>query len=129
MKFFESSMSTCIPNIGPRERHRRLVVGVIMLGIAVTLAAALVLFGAPRVWRLLIGPPEWIEGLGLFQVKEKTCVALAARGLRNLDQGDERIIDAIELRQVRSQSQRVHAEAIAFAVAIVVVVMLLPVWR
>jgi hypothetical protein len=65
----------------------------------------------------------------LFQVKEKTCVALAARGLRNLEQGDERIIDAIELQHVRAQARRVHAEAVAFALAIVVVVMLLPVWR
>jgi hypothetical protein len=121
-------MSTCIPNIGPRERHRRLIVGVVMLGVALTLAAVLVLFGAPRVWRLLVAAPAWIAGLGLFQVKEKTCVALAARGLRNLDQGDERISDAIELRQVRSQSRRVHLEAIAFAVAVVVIVMLFPVW-
>jgi hypothetical protein len=120
---------TCIPNIGPRERHRRLVVGVDMLGIAVTLAAVLVLFGASRGWRLLVVVPAWIAGLGLFQVKEKTCVALAARGLRNLDSGDERIVDSIELRQVRSQAQRVHAEAIAFALVILVVVMLLPIWR
>jgi hypothetical protein len=122
-------MSTCIPNIGPRERHRRQVVGVVMLGIAVTLAAALVLFGAPRVWRLLVVVPAWIAGIGLFQVKEKTCVALAARGLRNLDTGDEKIIDAIELRHVKAQARRVHAEAATFALAIVVVVMLLPVWR
>ena len=121
--------TTCIPNIGPRERQRRLVVGVVMLGIALTLAAVLVLFGAPRVWRLLIVAPAWIAGIGLFQVKEKTCVALAARGLRNLDQGDERIVDAIELRHVRAQSRKVHVEAIAFALAFVMVVMLLPVWR
>jgi len=122
-------MSTCIPNIGPRERQRRLVVGVVMLGITVTLAVVLVLFGAPRVWRLLVVAPAWIAGIGLFQVKEKTCVALAARGLRNLDRGDERIVDAIELQQVRAQSRRVHMQAMVFAVAIVVVVMLLPVWR
>jgi hypothetical protein len=122
-------MATCIPNIGPGERHRRLVVGVVMLGIALTLAAVLVLFGAPRVWRLLVAAPAWIGGLGLFQVTEKTCVALAARGLRNLDRGDERIVDAIELQHVRAQARRVHVEAVAFAVAIVVIVMLLPVWR
>jgi nitrogen fixation protein FixH len=121
--------TACIPNIGPRERQRRLVVGVVMLGIAVTLAVVLVMFGAPRVWRLLVVAPAWIAGIGLFQVKEKTCVALAARGLRNLDHGDERIVDAIELQHVRAQSRKVHAEAIAFALAFVVVVLLLPVWR
>ena len=121
--------SPCTPNIGPRERQRRLVVGIVMLGIAITLAAVLVLFGAPRVWRLLVVLPAWVAGIGLFQVKEQTCVALAARGLRNLDHGDERIVDAIELQHVRTQARRVHLEAAAFAVAIVVAVMLLPVWR
>jgi hypothetical protein len=121
--------TACIPNIGPRERQRRLVVGVVMLGIAVTLAVMLVLFGAPRVWRLLVVAPAWIAGIGLFQVKEQTCVALAARGQRNHDHGDERIVDAIELQHVRAQSRKVHVEAIAFALAFVIVVLLLPVWR
>jgi hypothetical protein len=55
-------------NLGPRERRKRLIVGVValILGLCIALASrpmsavgyALVLF--------------WIAGLGLFQAKEKT---------------------------------------------------------
>jgi hypothetical protein len=117
---------TCIPNIGPRERQRRLIVGIAMFAIAAIVAAALVIFGAPRAWRLLILFPAWVGAIGVFQVKEKTCVALASRGLRNLDQGDERITDAIELQHVRAQSRRVHVESALFAVALTLIVLVLP---
>ena len=116
----------CIPNIGPRERHRRLIVGIAMFAIAAIVAAALVIFGAPRAWRLFILFPTWVGAIGVFQVKEKTCVALAARGLRNLDQGDERITDAIELQHVRTQSRRVHIESALFALAVTLIVLVLP---
>ena len=62
----------CIPNIGPRERHRRLIVGVAMFAVAAVVAAMLLAFGAPRAWRLFILFPAWMGAIGVFQVKEKT---------------------------------------------------------
>jgi hypothetical protein len=119
-------VTTCIPNIGPLQRRRRLVVGIVMFAIAVIVAGGLVLAGAPRAWRLFVLFPAWVGSIGLFQVKEQTCVALAARGLRNLDTGDEPIVDAIELQHVRAQSRKVHLQSAAFAIAITIVVLLLP---
>jgi hypothetical protein len=112
--------TVCTPNIGPRERRKRLVAGIVMSVITVCLAAGLILAGLPRLWRMLTIVPAWIGALGLFQVRENTCVALAARGLRNLDAGDERIVDPIELHHVRQQSRRVHVQAALFAVAVAI---------
>jgi hypothetical protein len=108
----------CTPNIGPRERQKRLVAGVVMSVITVCVAAGLILAGLPRMWRLLTIVPAWIAGLGLFQVRENTCVALAARGLRNMDAGDEPITDPIELHRVRQQSRSVHIQAALLALAV-----------
>src|SRR4029453_13104755 len=95
-----TSPSVCIPNIGPRERRRRLVGGFVFLLITACVAGCLIWFEAPRPWRLLVFLPAWASAIGFFQVTEKTCVALAARGLRNLDSGDEAITDALELARI-----------------------------
>jgi hypothetical protein len=64
--------TTCIPNIGPRERRRRLVVGIVMFAIALIVAGGLVLAGAPRAWRLFVLFPAWVGSIGVCQAKEKT---------------------------------------------------------
>jgi hypothetical protein len=118
----------CTPNIGPLERRKRLIAGVVMLSVTALVGLALTVAGLPRVWRVITIVPAWIGALGLFQVREQTCVALAARGLRNMDTGDEAIVDAIELHRVREQSRRVHIQAALFALAAAVFfTLLLPV--
>ena len=62
----------CIPNIGPRERRRRLIVGIAMFVIVGVVATLLVASGAPRPWRLFVLFPAWVGSIGVFQVKEKT---------------------------------------------------------
>jgi len=39
-------------------------------------------------------------------------VALAARGARNMDAGDEAVVDAAEREALRRQARRVHLRAI-----------------
>jgi len=117
--------ATC-PNIGPRERQRRLIGGFFFLGIAACVAFGVMAFNAPRPWRLLIFLPAWASAIGFFQVSARTCVALAARGLRNMDSGDEQISDATELAQVRAQSRAVHIRAVLSAVIVAVLLTLLP---
>jgi len=117
----------CIPNIGPRERRRRLIVGVVMFAIVAVVAVSLMLAEAPRAWRLFVIFPAWVGAIGVMQVKEQTCVALAARGLRNMDSGDERIVDAIELDHVRAQARNVHLQSAVVAIVVTAVVVLMPV--
>jgi hypothetical protein len=114
------------PNIGPRERQRRLVGGFFFLSIAICVGIALIAFNAPRPWRLLIFLPAWASAIGFFQVHAKTCVALAARGLRNMDAGDEPITHPSELKAVRAQSRSVHIRSALTAVVVAALMTLLP---
>lgn len=116
---------TC-PNIGPRERRRRLIGGFVFLVVAACVVGGLILFNAPRPWRLLVFLPAWAAAIGFFQVSAKTCVALAARGLKNMDSGDEAITDPSELKQVRAQSRSIHIRAALTAVAVAILLALLP---
>ncbi|MDQ3258954.1 MAG: hypothetical protein M3R15_34680 [Acidobacteriota bacterium] len=59
-------------NIGTRERRKRRILGIVALTVGVSIAAALVIFNAPRALRLIIFFPIWLAGLGLLQAKEKT---------------------------------------------------------
>ena len=59
-------------NIGPRERAKRRVLGIVALTVGVSLAFVLVVLGAPRLLRLVVFFPAWIAGLGLLQSREKT---------------------------------------------------------
>lgn len=43
-----------IPNIGPRERRRRLIGGAGMLALGAIAAALLLRFGAQRAWRIVV---------------------------------------------------------------------------
>jgi hypothetical protein len=59
-------------NIGPRERRTRRLLGIVSLTVGVGFAFVLVVFEAPRWWRLVVFPPLWMAGLGLLQAREKT---------------------------------------------------------
>lgn len=59
-------------NIGPRERRKRRLLGIVSLTVAVGVAFVLVVFGAGRWWRLVVFFPLWFAGLGLLQAREKT---------------------------------------------------------
>jgi len=52
-------------------------------------------------------------------------VRLAARGLRDGDQGSERIADPAELAQVRRQALAVHVKSVVFAAALTALLVLL----
>ena len=113
-----STADLCIPNIGPRQRRLRLISGLVMAALAALAAAALLATGTSRAWRVLLIVPIGAAAVGLFQVQAKTCVALAARGLRNLDAGDETISDERQLARVRAQSRGVYMKALVATLAL-----------
>lgn len=59
-------------NIGPGEQRKRRLMGVVALSVGVGVAFLLVVYGAPRLFRLIIFFPIWLAGLGLLQAREKT---------------------------------------------------------
>jgi hypothetical protein len=120
------SEAVCIPNIGPHERKKRLVAGSVILAVAAAIALALVFAPIERAWRLLAFVPFWAGATSLFQVYEKTCVALASRGVRNLDTAEERITDQRELEQVKRQARRVRLEGLVVAALLTAMVIAIP---
>jgi len=65
-------VEVCIPNIGPRERAKRLRYGIVFAVLSLAGAAALIATGSPRLLRLVLFLPFWVSGSGIFQALEKT---------------------------------------------------------
>ena len=86
--------------------------GVVALAIGVAFVAFVWTTGWPRVTRLAATIFFLAGFTGIFQTRAKTCVALASRGLRNLDSGPELIEDAGELAAVQAQASKVLAQSL-----------------
>ncbi|HYO62529.1 MAG TPA: hypothetical protein VER08_02620 [Pyrinomonadaceae bacterium] len=119
-------MATAAVNIGPRERRKRRLMGIVALAAGAGLAFVLVVFGAPRLMRLLLFVPFWLAGLGLFQAKEATCIALAGRDACNMDEGEETISDPARREALRAKAQRIHRRAFILAVVATLVALVFP---
>lgn len=115
-----------ISNIGAREQRKRRLLGIVALTVGVAAAFVLVIFDAPRPLRLVVFFPVWLAGLGLLQARERTCIALAARGTCNMDAGEEPIQDASLVAQLRGKSRVIHRRALVTAIAITLVTLAFP---
>jgi hypothetical protein len=110
-----SGGDVCLPNIGPRQRRVRLIAGVVLIALASFGAVLLLTSEAPRPWRAIIFPVVMFAAVCLLQVQAKTCIALAARGERNLDAGSERVADERELTASRASARRFVSRALLIA--------------
>ncbi len=61
---------------------------------------------------------DYVGALGVFQARANTCVALAAKGLRNLDSGNEAIADTAEAAALKNQAIGVVARAAIVAMVL-----------
>jgi len=113
-------------NIGPREQRKRRVLGIVALTVGVASAFVLVVYDAPRWSRLVIFFPIWMAGLGLMQAREKTCIALAARGTCNLDTGETSIDDPQVVEELRQKARRINRRALITAVVITILAFAFP---
>jgi hypothetical protein len=123
-----SSSAACIANIGPQGRRKRLVSGIVALAVGVVIAVLCVVAGVRPLLRLPIFVPLFVAGLGFFQARDRTWVRLASRGLRDMDTGEERIVDAGEAEKVRRQARAVYVKSF-IAAAILTALALLPWYR
>ena len=116
----------CIVNIGPAERRKRLISGIVMSAISLAVLTGLLASGANHVWRLFLFLPFVAAAIGFFQWHDKTCVGLALRSQRDLDTGPQTISDAAELAQVRAQARRVNIKSTVVALALTAICFVLP---
>jgi hypothetical protein len=113
-------------NIGPREQRKRRLLGIVALTIGTGLAFVLVTTNAPRWSRAIVFLPIWIAGLGLIQAREKTCIALAARGTCNMDTGEETLQDQNLMNKLRDKARRINRRAVITAIAITLLTLAFP---
>ena len=64
--------AVCMPNIGPKERAKRMRLGVGAAVVTAVAAAGALATGAPAWARALVFFPAVIAGYGVFQAREKT---------------------------------------------------------
>ncbi|MDT7779795.1 MAG: hypothetical protein QOC99_2307 [Acidobacteriota bacterium] len=112
--------------MGPRERRKRRLLGIVALTVSVGVAFVLVVYGAPRWSRLVVFFPVWMAGLGLLQAREKTCIALAARGVCNMDSGEVALEDETLIDELRAKARRINRRALYTAAAITVMALAFP---
>jgi hypothetical protein len=115
-----------LSNIGPREIMKRRILGVAALCAGAALAFGLFAMGAPRLYRLTIFFPIWIAALGLFQARERTCVALAGKGVCNLDAGEVEIIDRALDKRLRQKAKQINKRALIAAATVTLVAVAFP---
>ena len=113
-------------NIGVREQRKRRLLGVVALTVGVGVAFMLVVMDAPRWSRAVVFFPVWLAGLGLLQAREKTCIALAARGVCNLDAGEQLLEDKNLVEQLREKSRRINRRAVTTAAVITILTLVFP---
>ncbi|BCX03345.1 MAG: hypothetical protein KatS3mg053_1283 [Candidatus Roseilinea sp.] len=101
-------------NIGPKERQKRLIIGI--AGITVGVIAFVLMRAVTAPWwaNLALLPIFFAGASGLIQWREKTCVAFASRGVRNLDKGIEPINDEAEKQALRERAAKIRLKSFAF---------------
>lgn len=113
-------------NIGPGETRKRRLMGFVSLTAGVGLTFVLIATEAPRPLRLIVFFPFWMAGLGMLQSRARVCIALAARGLRNMDIGRETIENNRDADQLRVKAKEVHRKALITAAVMTLVVLVFP---
>lgn len=119
-------MTASAINIGPGETRKRRVLGIAALAAGALLAFALVVAGAPWWSRVFVFFPVWLAALGLLQARERTCVALAARGVCNMDEGEQPIEDDRAARELRDKARRINRRALLVAAIVTLVALAFP---
>ncbi|GIV83117.1 MAG: hypothetical protein KatS3mg052_0124 [Candidatus Roseilinea sp.] len=108
-----ASSEACF-NIGPQERQKRLIIGI--AGMTVGVIAFVLMRAAAAPWwvNLALLPIFFAGATGVIQWREKTCVAFARRGVRNLDSGIEAIEDEAERQALNERAAKIAMKSFTF---------------
>lgn len=117
---------TALHNLMPGGRQLRLMIGGLLAAFSLCLLVLLLGLQTKPVWRLFLMLPLWGSALCFFQARARTCVFLAARGLRETAAGTEALTDAGEVLQLERRARRLHLQALAVAAGGTVLALLIP---
>ena len=122
----DSHKGVVCPNINPRERRKRLVIGIVLFVAALLVLGVMLAFGLDRLWRLPLFGLFAAAAICYFEWQDRTCVALAGLGTRKLTDKMEKVEDALELAHMRRQSLRLVLKALLVAVPLTLLALALP---
>ena len=120
--------AACVANIGPRGIRLRRRIGLAGFLAGAVFGLVLVLTGAPTSWRVMATAPFFVGALGWLQARERTCVSLAGRHLRDDDAEPLPAgIDATALdAAVRRRARGIRLKALGLAIVLTAVLFAIP---
>ena len=107
----------CIPNIGPKERQKRLLAGMAGFTAGVMLFVIIQSFSWPLWTNLFTLPLFFLGAVGFFQWKDKTCIKLVRDGVVNMDDGDQPVTDAEVKAAFQRQATQVQIKSLIAGVS------------
>jgi hypothetical protein len=113
-------------NIEAAGQRQRRVFGIVMLAVGVMLAIGAVIMHVDRAWRLGVFVPFVLGGIGVFQASAKTCVAHAARGLKEVDGRMVPVTDERERKAIDDTARSIKLRSMLLAAVLTAVTVALP---
>lgn len=111
-------------NLGCENQNKRLRSGVYAFAGSLGLAVLLLKLEVAPLYRLTLFIPFLFASIGVYQGLFKTCSFLAAQGLRDLDDGPEKIANPEERAEVKRLGRRVLAMVVGTATLMTLLLML-----
>jgi hypothetical protein len=116
----------CVANINVAGRRRRLIFGIVQFTITLVVLGGMLFIGLDRLWRVPLLFFFWAAAIGFFEATDKTCVAHASLGTRELTHKIEKVEDQAELSQSRRQARKLMLKSFLAALLLTLAALALP---
>ena len=103
-------------NIGTREGKKRLVLGASAIAAAVLVFFGLYFQGGGKNKSLVLLPFFFGAALCFLEARRNLCIILSAKGTRNMDEGEQKIVDREEAGALRREAVKVVFLSLLLAV-------------
>ncbi|HEY7393846.1 MAG TPA: hypothetical protein VH559_03345 [Gemmatimonadaceae bacterium] len=111
-----------VTNLADRGVRQRRTMGITWLVISLIATGSLIVFNAPRVWRLALVVPFALTAVGLIQAQERTCVALGAAHKRENPDGTLSDVPAEQCAAINRKVTSILVRVVLIAVAATAIV-------
>ena len=118
--------SGALANIGPREIDKRTIFGITTIALGLMALAILYYTHSERAWRVFLFPLFFGGTLGILQARQKLCVVLADKGVRNMDGGEQQVTNPTEADRFRKRASKILLSSLISAFAATLFCYLIP---
>ncbi len=118
-----SKSQECTTNIGPKQRRKRLFMGLTVHAITIVLSAVFIHYHLGLWWKSALFIPFFMGFLGLIQAQKKVCVMYAQQSTRNMDNGTEKIEDESIADEIRKKAKKIYLVSLLSSIFMTIVIM------